>query len=199
MSVMGNEQHGRVIVSAAGPFLPGLERVDGDHVVRRVSFADSVAAEGGGEGDGSVVVDAGPCLTPRAGAVRQHPAPQAGAWVGPVDGVERVDAASADEHAIADLIGLVAKTSNHVTTRDYDVRIGVEWAGEGPMTFEVRSHWDDATSAELSVYTPILATIQTDTESDDYHDTVYALICDAVNQVGVQEPQKMARREAGQM
>jgi hypothetical protein len=105
-----------------------------------------------------------------------------------------VIAVDALEAAIADLMSLVAKTSNHVTARDYDLRIGVEWVGEGPMTFEVQDAWDRRTSAALSVYTPILATLQTDTEPDDYYDSVYDLICDAVNQVGVQEPLMMSKR-----
>jgi hypothetical protein len=105
-----------------------------------------------------------------------------------------VIAVDALEAAIADLMSLIAKTSNHVTARDYDLRIGVEWVGEGPMTFEVQDAWDRRTSAALSVYTPILATLQTDTEPDDYYDSVYDLICDAVNQVGVQEPLMMSKR-----
>jgi hypothetical protein len=105
-----------------------------------------------------------------------------------------VIAIDALEAALADLMGLVNKTSNHVTGRDYDLRIGIEWAGDGPMTFQVRDGWSGDTSARLAAYAPILATVQTDSEPDDYYDTVYDLICDAVNQAGVQEPTMMSKR-----
>jgi hypothetical protein len=54
------------------------------------------------------------------------------------------------------------------------------------------------TSAVLAAYTPVLANIQTGTEADDYYDTVYDLICDAVNQTGVEEPLNMSSPEAAE-
>ena len=65
------------------------------------------------------------------------------------------------------------------------------------MTFEVQGGWGGETSAVLAAYTPILASIQTDAEGDDYYDTVYGLICDAVNQAGVEAPLKMSQRRTG--
>ena len=113
------------------------------------------------------------------------------------DGTSTGDVIAIDalEAALADLMGLVNKTSSHITARDYDLRIGVEWAGDGPMTFEIQGGWGGDTSAVLAAYTPILASIQTDTEADDYYDTVFDLICDAVNQAGVEAPLKMSKRK----
>jgi hypothetical protein len=115
------------------------------------------------------------------------------------DGSSTGDVVAIDalEAALADLMGLVNKTSNHVTARDYDLRIGVEWAGDGPMTFEVQGSWGGDKSAVLAAYTPILASIQTGIEADDYYDTVYDIICDAVNQAGVEAPLKMTKRRRG--
>jgi hypothetical protein len=64
------------------------------------------------------------------------------------------------------------------------------------VVFESHGGWSAYISAVLATYTPIRATIQTDTTPDTYYDTVYELITDAVNQAGVHEPRLMTAREA---
>jgi len=61
-------------------------------------------------------------------------------------------AVSALESAVADLMGLVRKASSHIASNDYDVQLGVEWAGEGPMTFEAQMG-GTPTSVPLSLRT----------------------------------------------
>lgn len=105
-----------------------------------------------------------------------------------------VIATSALETAIADLLAVVGKVSSQVTAEDYDVRFGVEWAGEAPLTFETISGWGSYAATSLAAYAPISATIPTSAGSNDYYDTVHGLVRDAVNQAGVQEPQMMTER-----
>lgn len=103
-------------------------------------------------------------------------------------------AVTAIEAAVADLMALVRKTSNQVTADDYDLRVGIEWLGEGLLSFEGNSGWNSYTSATLAAYAPIRATVPTGGDSDSFYDTVYEIVCDAVNQAGVHEPQMMSIR-----
>lgn len=104
-------------------------------------------------------------------------------------------AVTAVEAAIADVMGLVRITSNQVTRDDYDLRLGVEWLGEGLLNFETQGGWGSDTSATLAAYTPIQATVPTGGDSDSFYDTVYEIVRDAVNQAGVQQPQMMSPRD----
>jgi hypothetical protein len=100
------------------------------------------------------------------------------------------------EAALADLLALVRTTSEHTSGGDHDIRIALEWDGDDLIEFEIPGGWDSDVSALLAAYTPIQATISTASTPDEYYDATYDLICDAVNQAGVEEPRMMAKRSA---
>lgn len=100
---------------------------------------------------------------------------------------------SAVECAIADLLGLVHETADELSTRDYEIRIGIEWDGARPMTFFTRGGFGINEKASLARFTPIRASIATDLPSEDYANRVYDIATDAVNQAGVREPTMTAK------
>lgn len=107
-----------------------------------------------------------------------------------------VVATAALEAAVGDFLATAGNVANRVSADDYDVRFGVEWAGAGPLTFVTHGGSGNHAAAVLPAYAPISATIQTSAGPDDFYDTVYGLVCDAVNQAGVQEPRMMHPRLA---
>ncbi|RHW23715.1 ATP-binding protein [Nocardioides immobilis] len=100
---------------------------------------------------------------------------------------------SAIECAIADLLALVHETADDLGTRDYEVRIGIEWAGAGPLTFYTRSQYGINETATLPRYTTIRTSIRPDVDPAEFADIVYDLATDAVNQAGVRAPSLMSR------
>ena len=106
---------------------------------------------------------------------------------GQLDG-NRIDSASL-ECCIADLLALVRETSGLLGTGDYEVRVAIEWAGEGALviqTVDGSNYPYDGGSIPLSSFTPVEASIRTDLDSGGFFEQVFDLALDAVNQGGVQ-------------
>lgn len=95
---------------------------------------------------------------------------------------------SAVECSIADLLGLVHEMADELSTRDYEIRIGIEWNGPRSMTFFTRGAFGINEKASVARFTPIRASIATNLPFEDYANRVYDIATDAVNQAGVREP-----------
>lgn len=106
-------------------------------------------------------------------------------------------AVTALEAGIADLMALVRKTSAQVNGGDYDVRVGIEWSGSAPLTFDANGGWNSYTSAVLPAYTSIRVTVPTGGSREEYYEIVHELVRDAVNQAGAHEPQLMLAPDNG--
>lgn len=92
------------------------------------------------------------------------------------------------ECAIADLMALVRTTAETTDNDEYDVRIGIEWAGEWPLTILTRDNHGltyDGVSMPLHRYTPVETTINAAEPALDYHWHVHDLAQDCVNQGGI--------------
>ena len=101
------------------------------------------------------------------------------------------------ECSVADLMGLLNRACGRVSATDYEVRVGIEWNGPGPLTFETHEGGGSMhQSAVVARYLPITVSVRTDVVSSDFHASVYDLITDVVNQAGVREPSLVARRES---
>jgi hypothetical protein len=92
------------------------------------------------------------------------------------------------EAAVADFMGLIRSASQHTGAREYEVKVGIEYTG--PERILIRgidgnnfALDDDATP--LAKFTPVLATVNADTDDDDFHRQVFELAEDCVNQGGV--------------
>lgn len=100
------------------------------------------------------------------------------------------------ECCVADLMGLLRQTSVSLGTADYEVRIGIEWAGNEPLIIQtVDTHGSpyDLGSIPLPHYTPVTTSIRNDVDSVTYLDQVRELATDVINQGGVQHLQVMSR------
>lgn len=95
---------------------------------------------------------------------------------------------SAVECSIADLMGLIRATANATGNDEYDVRVGIEWAGDQPLTILTKDdfgHPYEGVSTPLHRYTPVETTVNA-VESDlDYYWQVHDLAQDCVNQGGI--------------
>lgn len=92
------------------------------------------------------------------------------------------------EAAVADFCALVRATATARHHGEYDVCIGVQWAGERPLTvLTVDGHGYpfSGVSTPLSSYTPVRSTINAVATDDEYHRQVFELGQDCVNQGGI--------------
>jgi hypothetical protein len=95
---------------------------------------------------------------------------------------------SAVECSIADLMGLIRATANATGNDEYDVRVGIEWAGEQPLTILTKDnlgHTYEGVSTPLHRYTPVETTVNAVEADLDYYWHVHDLAQDCVNQGGI--------------
>lgn len=93
------------------------------------------------------------------------------------------------EAGVSDLMGLLRRASEAIGTGDYEVQIGIEWAGSEPIWIESVDqfgHPDESQSIPLAAYAPVAASIRVDVDSEAFHDQVHELALDVINQGGVQ-------------
>ena len=96
--------------------------------------------------------------------------------------------ASAVEAAVADFAALVRATAAALHHGEYDVRVGVEWTGEQPLavlTVDGQGFIYGEVSTPLSTYTPVGVTIDAASSDAEFHQQVYRLAEDCVNQGGI--------------
>ena len=95
---------------------------------------------------------------------------------------------AAIECAIADLLALARTTAETTGNDEYDVRLGIEWSGEQPLTILTKDSFGyayDGVSVPLHRYTPVETTINAVEPPLDFFWHVHDFALDCVNQGGV--------------
>lgn len=95
---------------------------------------------------------------------------------------------SAIEAAVSDFTALVRAAAAALHHGEYDVRVGIEWAGVQPLavlTVDASGWTYDGVSTPLSSYTPVRSTINAAGSDAEFHRQVYELAQDCVNQGGI--------------
>lgn len=97
-------------------------------------------------------------------------------------------ASSAVECAVADLMALVRQTAAATDHDEYDLRLGIEWTGEQPLTIlteDTTGYTYDGVSIPLHRYTPVETTVNATETEADFHWHVHDFAQDCVNQGGI--------------
>lgn len=92
------------------------------------------------------------------------------------------------ECAIADLLALARTTAETTGNDEYDVRLGIEWVGEEPLTILTKDNMGftyDGVSVPLHHYTPVETTVNAVEPALDFFWHVHDFAQDCVNQGGV--------------
>ncbi|MFJ7078457.1 helix-turn-helix domain-containing protein [Streptomyces sp. NPDC098781] len=95
---------------------------------------------------------------------------------------------SAIECAIADVMALTRTTAEATGNEEYDVRVGIEWSGQEPLTILTTDnfgHTYGGASTPLHRFTPVETTVNAMESASDYHWHVHDLAQDCVNQGGI--------------
>lgn len=95
---------------------------------------------------------------------------------------------SAIECAIADLMALIRTTAEATGNDEYDVRVGIAWDGENPLsilTTDAHGYTYDGVSTPLHHYTPVETTLNAVEPALEYFWHVRDLAQDCVNQGGI--------------
>lgn len=95
---------------------------------------------------------------------------------------------SAIECGVADLMALLRVTAEATANDEYDVRVGLEWAGAEPMSILTADNFGytyDGVSTPLHRYTSVDTTVNALGTELDYHQHVYEVAQDCVNQGGI--------------
>ncbi|MEU0946832.1 ATP-binding protein [Streptomyces canus] len=92
------------------------------------------------------------------------------------------------ECAVADLMALLRATAEATGNDEYDLRVGIEWAGSEPLTILTKDQMGFTyadTSTPLHKFTPVATTVNAGEPDLDYFWHVHDLAQDCVNQGGV--------------
>ncbi|MCV7152406.1 AlbA family DNA-binding domain-containing protein [Mycolicibacterium pyrenivorans] len=92
------------------------------------------------------------------------------------------------EAAVADFTAVIRATAATLNHGEYDTSVGVDWAGEKPLcvlTVDGMGFTYNGVSTPLSTYTPVRSIINATSSDADFHQQVYELAQDCVNQGGV--------------
>lgn len=95
---------------------------------------------------------------------------------------------AAIECAIADLMALTRTTAEATSNDEYDVRLGIEWTGEQPLTILTKDNMGftyDGVSVPLHRYTPVRTTVNASGPATDFFWHVHDFAQDCVNQGGI--------------
>lgn len=95
---------------------------------------------------------------------------------------------AAIECAVADLMALVRTTAETTDNDEYDLRLGIEWTGEQPLTILTKDNMGftyDGVSVPLHRYTPVETTVNAVEPAADFFWHVHDFAQDCVNQGGV--------------
>lgn len=95
---------------------------------------------------------------------------------------------SAIECAITDLMALTRATAETTANDEYDVRVGIAWTGEQPLTILTRDNMGsiyDGVSTPVHHYTPVETTVNAVGPESDFHWHIHDLAQDCLNQGGV--------------
>ena len=92
------------------------------------------------------------------------------------------------EGAVADFMALIRATADALHIDEYEVRVGVEWVGNEPLsilTVDGSNFTYDGASTPLRRFTPVSSTITATGSDDSFHRQVHDLAEDCVNQGGI--------------
>lgn len=92
------------------------------------------------------------------------------------------------ECAVADFMALVRATVRALHHDEYDLRVGIAWAGEQPLsilTVDSVGLTYDGVSTPLRTFTPLRSTVTASVSDASFHRQVYELAEDCVNQGGI--------------
>jgi hypothetical protein len=92
------------------------------------------------------------------------------------------------ECAIADLMALIRATAGATDNDEYDLRVGIRWAGEHPLKILTKDNFGhpfDGVSTPLYRYTPVETTVNAVGPIPDFHRHVHSLAQDCLNQGGI--------------
>ena len=95
---------------------------------------------------------------------------------------------AAIECGIADLMGLLRATAEATGNDEYEVRVGIEWSGDAPLSILTVDNFGqtfDGVSTPLHHYTPVETTVNAVEAPLDYYWHVHDLAQDCVNQGGI--------------
>ncbi len=95
---------------------------------------------------------------------------------------------AAIECAVADFMALIRGTAESTGGGEYDIRVGIEWTGEQPLTILTIDNLGDSydgVSIPLHQYTPVKLTVNAAEPKLDFIWHVHDLAQDCVNQGGV--------------
>lgn len=151
---------------------PGLRRwIIGDSAIG--SVAEWAQAWASIHHDGSVVIAA------VAGGESRPDRQQLDPWV--IDS-RRI------ECIVVDHLMLIRRLARFAGSVEYDTRIGIEWTGREPLrvvypTFEGILSGD---SVALAHYSPVETTVNAAASDDDFHEQIYEIALDCVNQAGIE-------------
>lgn len=99
---------------------------------------------------------------------------------------------AAIECAVADFMALIRTTAEATGNDEYELRVGVEWSGEKPLTILTTDNYGftyDGVSTPLHRYTPVEMTVNAAESPLDYYWHVHNLAQDCVNQGGIANEQ----------
>jgi len=92
------------------------------------------------------------------------------------------------ECGIADLMALVRATAAATGNDEYDVRVGIDWFGEEPLTILTTDNYGftyEGVSTPLHRYTPVDLTVNAAESDLDFYWHIHDLALDCVNQGGI--------------
>ena len=92
------------------------------------------------------------------------------------------------EFGVADLMALIRSVSDGNGIEEFELRVGLEWTGEGPLIIQTKDgsgYAFDGTSVPLTRYTPVDTTIRARADDVDFLEQVNELALDCVNQGGI--------------
>jgi hypothetical protein len=95
---------------------------------------------------------------------------------------------SAIECATADLLALARITAEATGNDEYDVRLGIDWSGEEPLTILTKDNMGftyDGVSTPLRRFTPVETTVNATEPALDFYWHVHDFAEDCVNQGGI--------------
>ncbi|WIB42698.1 ATP-binding protein [Curtobacterium sp. MCLR17_058] len=95
---------------------------------------------------------------------------------------------TAIENAVADLLALVRVLAQRGSGSEYDVMVGIEWAGTGPLEILTRDGFGqtyDGVSTPVHRYVPVEVTIDAGADEDAFRRQMRDLALDCINQGGV--------------
>lgn len=99
------------------------------------------------------------------------------------------------ECGVADFMALVRATAQLTGNGDYDLRVGVEWDGNEPLT--ILTHDGFGFTAEFSTpihgFTPVEVSVDAEGPDSAFIASVYALAQDCVNQGGISNLQMIVK------